>query len=103
MTARIPNDLASDIGTTVRVIVGGRTSGEIEYDGNRNWLKGSLAAGKTYLIDLQKGAGRKSDSRTAYIHGIHDSSGELIEGTTDNNSGGYPHAQVSSATTTGDY
>ena len=57
VTAGIPNDLASDIGTTAMVIVGGRSSGEIEYDGIRNWLKGSLAAGKTYLVDLGKRGG----------------------------------------------
>ena len=99
----LPDDFTAGITTTGTVAVGGQVTGNIEYRGDRDWFKVALDAGKKYRFDLER-TDRYKGLEDPYIHGIHDSAGTLIEGTTDNNSGGYPDAKVIyKPTTAGDY
>ena len=81
------DDFSADTMTTGTVTVGGTAEGNIEAAGDRDWFGVSLVAGTTYLIDL-KGCrtndGTLADPRLA---GIHDSSGDLVSGTVDDNDG----------------
>ena len=80
-------DVAADTGTGATVAVGGSVTGEIDYEGDRDWFAVTLQAGKSYGIDLEgswTGQGTLSDP---YIRGIYDSSGGLIAGT-ENDDGG---------------
>ena len=95
VTDGIPDDYTADIGATGTVEVDGWATGEINYPGDRDWFAVTLEAGKAYRIGLegrQTKAGTLSDP---YLRGVHDAHGNLIAGTTDDNTGGYgPNARV---------
>ena len=81
------DDFATGTGTSGMVEVGGSATGEIDYGDDRDWFAVTLEAGRLYRIDLngsQTGAGTLRDP---YLRGIHDADGNLIPGTTDDNSG----------------
>ena len=74
--------------------VGGTVSGEVDFYEDRDWYAVTLEAGYTYrfyLEGLSTGGGTMRDS---FIHGIFDSSGRRIPGTTDDNSGGGFNSRV---------
>ena len=48
----VEDDFTADTDTTGAVAVGGQAWGEIEYRGDRDWLKVELEAGETYMIEL---------------------------------------------------
>ena len=88
------DDFTADTNTTGTVAVGGSATGEIESAGDRDWFAVELEAGTTYRIDLKGiwwGGGSLHDP---YLHGIHDSDGELIAGTTDDDSGWWYNSRV---------
>ena len=77
------DDYASSIRTTGEVEVGGSTTGRIDFNGDHDWLRVSLVAGKVYRIDV-RGADVDDESlRDPYLGGIYDADGKLIPGTTD--------------------
>ena len=77
------DDYASSIRTTGEVEVGGSTTGRIDFNGDHDWLRVSLVAGKVYRIDV-RGADVDDESlRDPYLGGIYDAHGKLIPGTTD--------------------
>ena len=83
----VPDDFAVGTGTTGTVAVGGSTTGEIDYARDRDWFAVSLEAGTTYRIDLEgsrTGSGTLSDP---YLHGIHNTDGVRLDGTTDDDDG----------------
>ena len=87
VTDGTPDDYAAIATTTGTVTAGGSTTGEIEYDGDRDWFAVTLEAGKSYRIDLEgsrTGDGTLSDP---FLRGIYDASGTLI-GDTANDDGG---------------
>ena len=97
------DDHGAGTGTGGRVTVDGSArSGTVDYDGDVDWFKVSLEAGRTYRIDLEgsdTGAGTLGDP---YIHGIHDTGGALIADTTDDDGGEDSNSQVTfTATETG--
>ena len=95
------NDLADDSGTAGRVAVGGSVTSEIEVANDRDWFAVELTAGRTYRFDLE---GAPTDAGTLadpYLYGIYDSSGTIIAGTTDDNSGTDHNSQVNFTPTTG--
>ena len=78
----IPDDYAAGTGTRGAVAVGGSTTGEIDYAGDRDWFAVTLEAGTTYRIDL-KGAGTGNGRLwEPYLRGIYDADGNFIAGTT---------------------
>ena len=85
--AELTDDYAADTNTTGAVVVGSSATGEIEQSGDRDWFAVTLQAGTDYRIDLEgdwTGQGTLSDP---YLRGIHDSDGNLVAGTTNDNGG----------------
>ena len=81
------DDYTADTSTTVTVEVGGSSTGEIDLPGDRDWFAVTLEAGKTYRIDLE---GSPTDAGTLddpWLRGIHDSDGNLISRTADDDGG----------------
>ena len=94
-----PDQFSADTSTTGTVAVGGSVDGIIDYTHDRDWIAVELVGGTTYQVDLK---GRPlygpygGDPRVLdpYLHGIHDSEGNLIDGTTDDDSGNSRNARV---------
>ena len=87
VTSGIADDLPAVTGTTGTVAVGGTATGEIEYNGDHDWFAVTLAAGRTYRFDLEGTETNGGTMYNPYLRGIHDSSGNLIPGTTDDDDG----------------
>ena len=98
------DDYGASISTAGEVSIGGSRNGEIEITNDRDWFAVSLLAGKTYRINLEgspTGGGTLTDS---YLRGIYNSSGTLISGTNDDDSGvGLNSQLVFSPTSSGTY
>ena len=89
------DDYPSDIGTSGTVTVGDEATGEVEYPGDRDWFAVELVAGDTYRIDLKGASTIDGGSlRDPYLHGIYDADSELIDGTSDNDSGAGKNSQL---------
>ena len=93
-------DFAANTSTAGRIAVGDfargelETSGALDHDGDRDWFAVELEAGKRYRIDLEgssTGAGTLSDP---YLRGVHDSDGNFIPGTENNDDGSGDNSRV---------
>ena len=87
-------DFSAGTSTSGRVAVGDSVTGNIGSNGDRDWFAVELVAGRTYVIDLR---GRPTGDRTLsdpYLHGIHDSDGDLIPRTTNDDGGGGYNSRV---------
>ena len=65
----------------------GFVTGNIDYDGDRDWFAVTLEANTEYRFDLK---GQSSGSGTLWdpqIHGVYDKDGNEIADTSNNNSG----------------
>ena len=82
------DDYPADIRTAGTVEVGGFATGEIETRGDVDWFKVELEMGVQYEIGVLGSAVIPGALRDPYLVGIHVSGGDLIENTTDDNSGG---------------
>ena len=85
--AEVTDDYAGNTSTTGTVAVGGEATGEIEFEGDRDWFAVTLEAGKTYQIDVQ---GSPTDDGTLadpYFRGIYDANGVLLADTRDDDGG----------------
>ena len=92
--AALEGDIAATTSTSDVVTVGGSATGEIEERYDLDWFAVVLSAGTRYRIDLEgspTGAGTMWDS---YLHGIYDSNGQLLSGTTNDNGGTSQNARV---------
>ena len=84
---REETDFPADTNTSGRILVGGSATGLIENADDRDWFAVELTVGTAYRIDM-KGRSTSTDSlRDPYLRGIHDAMGNLIPGTTDDDSG----------------
>ena len=91
----IEDDFPKTVETTGTVEVGGSATGEIQYEGDRDWFAVELEAGQTYKVELL--GGRSITGGTLvnpYIRGIHDADGRLISDTTDYASGPNSDSEV---------
>ena len=77
----ITDDYADDTTTTGTVAVGGSATGDIQFTGDRDWFAVTLEAEKTYRIDLKGSHSSAGTLGDPYLHGVHDASGTLIDGT----------------------
>ena len=77
----------ADATTTATVEVGGTATGEVEAAHDRDWFAVELEAGVTYRFDLEGSETGAGTLRDPHLRGIHDSEGELIAGTTDDDGG----------------
>ena len=92
----IEDDFSAGTDTEGSVTVGGSTTGELEYDGDRDWFAVSLEADAIYRIDV------KGDTGADYggtLHNpsfrMHDASGSAIVLAADDNSGVGLNARLS--------
>ena len=98
------DDYAADTSTTGSVAVGGTATGEIGSSGDRDWFAVDLVAGRSYVIDLRGRPTGDGTLRDPYLRGIHDADGNLISGTTNDDSGEGRNSRLSfTATETGTY
>ncbi len=87
VTAGWPDDYSADTSTTGTVAVDGSMDGNIEVPGDRDWIKVTLTAGVRYRFELQNKEFAEVENRLIYywsrqIFGIHNPSGDFIDGTT---------------------
>ena len=95
-------DFSASASTSGRVAVGDTATGNVGSNGDRDWFAVELVAGRTYVIDLR---GSPTDDGTLsdpYLGGIHDSDGNLIARTTNDDGGeGYNSRVTFTATGSG--
>ena len=87
-------DYSADTGTAGRVAPGGSIASEIEQAEDRDWFAVELVAGTRYRIDLEGSPTGDGTLWDSYLHGIYDSNGQLLSGTTDNNGGTGQNSRV---------
>ena len=92
--AGVSDDFAASGQTTGVVEVGGSTTGEIETRFDRDWFAVTLEANTTYQIDLE-GAGTWAGTLIdPFLRGIHNSNGNFISGTRNDDAGMSWNSQV---------
>ena len=79
--------LTAGTDTTGTVSVDGTATGVIDYRDDQDWFAVDLEAGKTYWFDLEGSWTGRGTLKDPHLRGIHDSDGNLIAGTTDDNGG----------------
>ena len=89
------DDLSADIMTMGSVAVGGSAKGTVETPYDRDWFAVELIGGTSYRIDLKGYDTGNGTTWNTFLAGIHDSNGDLIPGTTDDDGGFWQEAQVS--------
>jgi len=98
------DDYASTTYTNGYVSVNGSATGEIEEANDTDWFAVSLTAGHEYQIDLEGSPTYAGTLGDTYLRGIYDSYGNLISGTTNDDSGYGLNSQVDfTADSTGTY
>ncbi|HEY0845728.1 MAG TPA: pre-peptidase C-terminal domain-containing protein [Noviherbaspirillum sp.] len=98
------SDLAANTSTTGRVLVNGTATSSIETANDQDWFAVSLTAGTRYQIDLEGSPTSGGTLSDTYLHGVYNSSGTLISGTTDDDSGyGADSRIIFDASSTGTY
>ena len=90
----IVDDYASDISTTGTVGVSESATGSIDLVGDRDWFAVTLEADNFYRFDLKGAATGDGTLRDPYLAGIHDSEGNLIANTTNDDSGEGQNSQL---------
>ena len=104
ITDGVADDFAADTTTTGAVSAGDSATGEIEFGGDHDWFAVELEADKTYRIDMEGRDSRAGTLQDPYLRGIHDTNGNLIPGTTDDNTGARSNSRLDfTATETGTY
>ena len=95
-------DFSAGASTSGRVAVGDTATGNIGSNGDRDWFAVELEAGRTYVIDLRGGPTDDGTLSDPYLGGIHDSGGNLIARTTNDDGGeGYNSRVTFTATESG--
>jgi len=77
----VVDDFSADTDTTGTLAVGAPATGEIEVEGDRDWFKVTLKAGKTYRFDMEGAPTGHGTLPDPYVWGIHDATGTYIAGT----------------------
>ena len=97
-------DLPGGTSTTGAVAVGGSVTGEIEFEGDRDWFAVTLEAGRTYRIDLKGSESGAGTLRDPDLRGVYDDNGVRIAGTTNDDGGAGLNSRVTfTAEDTGTY
>ena len=80
-------DVPADITSAATVRPGSSVVGRVDAAGDKDWFGVELEAGLLYRFKLQRYGAGDAPLNDPYLHGLHDSSGTLIAGTADNDSG----------------
>ena len=83
----IEDDYSADTDTTGSVTVGADAAGDIQYDGDRDWFAVELEAGMVYRFNLKGSSTGHGTLGNPALYGIHDSNGNLIADTDDDDGG----------------
>ena len=95
-------DFSAGASTSGRVAVGDTATGNVGSNGDRDWFAVELEAGRTYVIDLRGGPTDDGTLSDPYLGGIHDSDGNRIARTTNDDGGeGYNSRVTFTATESG--
>ena len=95
-------DFSAGASTSGRVTVGDTATGNVGSNGDRDWFAVELEAGRTYVIDLRGSPTDDGTLNDPYLGGIHDSGGNLIARTTNDDGGqGYNSRVTFTATESG--
>ena len=92
--AEVTDDYAGNTNTAGTVAVGGEATGEIEFEGDRDWFAVTLAEGKTYKIDLKASSTDDGTLADPYFRGVYDANGILLVDTQDDDGGEGRNSQV---------
>ena len=87
-------DVPDWLGTTARLAVGGEYVGLIDRAGDVDWIRTTLRAGQTYVIDLKAYARSGNALADPALRGIYTSEGRLLPRTTNDDFGDSFDAQV---------
>lgn len=90
----VADDHPASPGTAAVVTVDDSVTGTVDYGGDTDWFAVSLAAGEEYRIDLEGWRTDRGTLEDPLLVGIYDSDGELIDGTTDDDSGAGYNARL---------
>ena len=91
------DDFSASTNTAGAVEVGDEATGEVDFNGDRDWFAVTLEAGTTYRFDLKGSAtqdGRFGTLGDPYLYGVHDADGTFISGTSDNDGGWSVNSRV---------
>ena len=69
------------------VAVGGSATGAVDYAGDEDWFAVELVAERQYRIHLEGSATHRDALEDPFLRGIHDSDGNLIANTDDDDGG----------------
>ncbi|ARE40618.1 MSHA pilin protein MshA [Rhodovulum sp. P5] len=81
------DDYAADTGTTGVVSASGLATGTIDYEGDEDWFAISVNAGETYNISLLGSYSNGGTLADPYLRGVYDSYGNLLDGSSNDDSG----------------
>ncbi|MCC1491466.1 pre-peptidase C-terminal domain-containing protein [Cognatishimia sp. F0-27] len=95
------DDFSADTATTGAARVNGTVVGNIETAGDNDWFEVPLAAGQTYVIDLEGNPTGSGTLPDPFLRGIHDSTGALVAGTANDDAGIGANSQVTFSPTSG--
>jgi len=94
------DDFSNTTSTTGFVPVGAVSTGALEQPNDQDWFQVELVAGHEYQIDVRGNATSDGTLSDPYLRGIHNSSGELLDGTTNDDGGTGLNSQLSFTPTT---
>ena len=90
----IVDDYPADMGSAGTVAVGGSATGAVDYAGDEDWFAVELVAGRQYRIHLEGSATHGDALEDPFLYGIHDSDGNLLAGTGNDDAGAGHNSRV---------
>ena len=94
VTDSFSDDHRSDTQTTGTVAVGGSTTGEIDYENDRDWFAVTLEANRAYQFDLKGLLTGDGTIYDPYLGGIFDANGNLMRNTRNDDGGERQNSRV---------
>ncbi|MDE0498401.1 MAG: pre-peptidase C-terminal domain-containing protein [Acidimicrobiaceae bacterium] len=87
VSAGFTDDFAGDATTAGTVAVGGSVDGQVQYLGDQDWFAVTLEADQEYFVWLDGRGRRRGTLPDPHLYGVMDSTGTLVAGTSDADSG----------------
>lgn len=104
VTGQGGGDIAASTATTATLALGESLRSTVGAAGDVDWVRVELTAGTTYVVELNGDGGAFNPLRDPYFVGIHDSRGQLVPGTTNDDYGiGYDSRVSFTPATSGTY
>ena len=88
------DDYPASTGTTGTVAVDGSNTGKVDYTGDEDWFAVELVADREYQIHIEGSLTGQDALRDPTLYGIHDSDGNQIAGTGDDDGGERPNSRL---------